>query len=54
MQKYLVDQFQILYLCTVFFMTYANGKRVTSVTEVQSGDRITTAFKDGSIESITE
>jgi len=37
-----------------YTMTYANGKRVTSVADVQSGDRITTAFKDGNIESVAE
>ncbi|MDP4202785.1 MAG: exodeoxyribonuclease VII large subunit [Bacteroidota bacterium] len=37
-----------------YTMTYANGKRVTSVADVQSGDRITTAFKDGNTDSIAE
>ncbi len=61
-QHHLLDQkeLQLKYINPLailekgYTMTYANGKRVTSVTEVQSGDRITTAFKDGSIESITE
>jgi exodeoxyribonuclease VII large subunit len=37
-----------------YTMTYANGKRLTSASDVQSGDRITTAFKDGNIESVAE
>ncbi|MBP1640803.1 MAG: Exonuclease large subunit [Bacteroidetes bacterium] len=37
-----------------YTMTYANGKRVTSAADVQSGDRITTAFKDGNTDSIAE
>jgi Exonuclease VII, large subunit len=37
-----------------YTLTYANGKRVTSSSEVRSGDRITTAFKDGNIESVAE
>jgi exodeoxyribonuclease VII large subunit len=37
-----------------YTMTYANGKRVTTSSDIQSGDRITTAFKDGNIESIAK
>jgi exodeoxyribonuclease VII large subunit len=37
-----------------YTMTYANEKRVTSSSDIQPGDRITTAFKDGNIESVAE
>jgi exodeoxyribonuclease VII large subunit len=37
-----------------YTMTYANGKRVTNSSDIQSGDRITTAFKDGNIESVAK
>jgi exodeoxyribonuclease VII large subunit len=35
-----------------YTLTYKNGKRVTSTSELHPGDRLTTAFSDGSAESI--